>query len=115
MIIAVVYLLAMVVGCVVFVALQSGMQELGALLAADVVATIVGWGFGLLFGNVSVYDPYWSVAPPVIFTAWVLHKGMFTLPALLLLIAVWDWGIRLTCNRAYTFQGMNHEDWRYTN
>ena len=113
-IIAVVYMLAMVVGCIVFVALQSGMQELWALLAADVVATIVVWGFGLLFGNVSVYDPYWSVAPPLMFTAWAIYKGVFMLPVVLLLVAVWYWGVRLTGNWAYTFRGMGHEDWRYT-
>ena len=113
-IIAVVYLLAMVVGCVVFVALQSGVQELWALLAADVVATIVVWGFGLLFRNVSVYDPYWSVAPPLMFTAWAIYKGVFALPVVLLLVAVWYWGVRLTGNWAYTFRGMRHEDWRYT-
>ena len=113
-IIAVIYLLATIVGGIVFVNLEPAVGELWAVFVADVVATVIVWGFGLLYRNVSVYDPYWSVAPPVIFTAWVLHKGMFTLPVLLLLIAVWYWGIRLTCNWAYTFQGMNHEDWRYT-
>ena len=28
------------------------------------VATVIVWGFGIVFENVSVYDPYWSVAPP---------------------------------------------------
>lgn len=113
-IIAVIYLLATIVGGIAFVNLEPAVGELWAVFVADVAATVIVWGFGLLYGNVSVYDPYWSVAPPVIFTAWVLHKGMFTLPVLLLLIAVWYWGIRLTCNWAYTFRGMNHEDWRYT-
>ena len=109
-----VYLLAGVGGYFVFVGLQSSLHELWALLAADVVATIITWGFGLLFRNVSVYDPYWSVAPPLMFTMWAFYKGVFTLPVLLLLVAVWYWGIRLTCNWAYTFRGLAHEDWRYT-
>lgn len=113
-IIAIVYLLAAMVGCLVFVGLRTAVQELWALFVADVVATIVVWGFGLLFRNVSVYDPYWSVAPPLMFTAWAMYKNVFTLSVVLLLVAVWYWGVRLTGNWAYTFRGMGHEDWRYT-
>lgn len=113
-IIAIVYLLAAMVGCLVFVGLRTAVQELWALFVADVVATVVVWGFGLLFRNVSVYDPYWSVAPPLMFTAWAMYKSVFTLPVVLLLVAVWYWGLRLTGNWAYTFRGMGHEDWRYT-
>jgi steroid 5-alpha reductase family enzyme len=69
---------------------------------------------GLVYKNVSVYDPYWSVAPPVMFTAWAFCKGCWTLPVILLLVAVWYWGIRLTGNWARTFKGLGHEDWRYT-
>jgi len=112
--IAGVYLLAMVVGWLVFANLPDGMHELWALLVADVAATVVVWFFGLLFANVSVYDPYWSVAPPLMFTAWACYKGVFTLPVALLLVAVWWWGIRLTGNWVYTFHGLAHEDWRYT-
>ena len=39
---------------------------------------------------------------------------LFRSPVVLLLIAVWYWGIRLTGNWAYTFRGLAHEDWRYT-
>ncbi len=91
-IIAIVYLLAAMVGCFVFVGLRTAVQELLALFVADVVATIVVWGFGLLFRNVSVYDPYWSVAPPLMFTAWAMYKNVFTLSVVLLLVAVWYWG-----------------------
>lgn len=113
-IIAAVYLLAAVVGGGSFMGLEPLMPELWAVFMGDVLATIVVWGFGLLFRNVSVYDPYWSVAPPVIYTAWAWYKGTWSLPVVLLLVAVWYWGIRLTCNWAYTFKGMGHEDWRYT-
>lgn len=109
-----VYLLAAVAGCFTFLELQPIMNELLALLVADVMATIIVWGFGVFYKNVSVYDPYWSVAPPLMFTAWAFYKNVITLPVLLLLVAVWYWGIRLTCNWAYTFHGMGHEDWRYT-
>lgn len=113
-IIAVVYVVAAVIGVFVFRGVSASMPELWALLLADVAATVVVWAFGLVFRNVSVYDPYWSVAPPVLFTAWAVYKSCFTLPVILLLIAVWYWGIRLTGNWASTFKGMDHEDWRYT-
>jgi len=113
-IISAAYVLAGVAGCLVFLGLEPMVPELWALLVSDIAATIVVWGFGVLFRNVSVYDPYWSVAPPIIYTALSFHKGVFSLPVLLLLIAIWYWGIRLTGNWAYTFRGMSHEDWRYT-
>ena len=113
-IIAAVYAVAAWAGFLVFGWASTAMAELWALLLADVVATVVTWFFGLVFRNVSVYDPYWSVAPPVMFTAWAVYKGCFTLPVVLLLIAVWYWGIRLTGNWVYTFKGLDHEDWRYT-
>ena len=113
-IIAAVYAVAAWAGFLVFSRASAAMAELWALLLADVVATVITWFFGLVFRNVSVYDPYWSVAPPVMFTAWAVYKGCFTLPVVLLLIAVWYWGIRLTGNWAYTFKGLDHEDWRYT-
>ena len=113
-IIGIIYLIATLLGYFVFRMLNKGLHELVALFVADVVATVVVWGFGLYYKNVSVYDPYWSVAPPVMFTLWAYYKSMFTLPVVLLLIAIWYWGIRLTGNWAYTFKGLAHEDWRYT-
>ena len=108
------YLIAALVGFVVFHQLKTVVPELWALFIADVIATVIVWGFGLAFRNVSVYDPYWSVAPPVMYATWAFYKGVFTLPVILLLVAVWYWGIRLTGNWALTFKGLAHEDWRYT-
>lgn len=114
-IIAIVYALAFVVGWLVYRALAcTGMHYLWQLFIADAVATVVVWLFGLLFRNVSVYDPYWSVAPPVMLTLWACHLNSWTSATILLLIAVWYWGIRLTGNWAYTFRNLNSEDWRYT-
>lgn len=84
-----------------------------ALLIADLTAMFFVWIYDITYVNVSVYDPYWSVAPPVMFILYAFYRGQFTLPVVLLLIAVLYWGIRLTCNWAYTFKGMAHEDWRY--
>ena len=110
-----IYMLAGVAGILLFKSLTTmAMHPMGALLLADVLATIVVWFFGLIYKNVSVYDPYWSVFPPVAFLIWAFYTGMWTLPVVLLLVASWYWGWRLTRNWALTFKGMAHEDWRYT-
>ena len=108
-----VYVFAFIFGQVFFNACREAMPELWAVLLADALATVLVWAVGVACRNVSVYDPYWSVAPPLIFTAWAFYKDSFTLPVVLLLAAVWYWGIRLTANWAYTFRGLAHEDWRY--
>ena len=84
------------------------------LFLADVFATVIVWLFGLIYENVSVYDPYWSVFPPVAWLLWACYTGVWSLPVILLLIASWYWGWRLTRNWAITFKGIAHEDWRYT-
>ena len=89
------------------------MAVLLRLFVADFVATVFVWLWGVIFRNSSVYDPYWSVAPPLMLTGYAVHCGAFTLPVILMLIAVWYWAIRLTGNWAYTFPNLNKQDWRY--
>ena len=113
-IVTLIYLFAIAIGLLTFNKAYASMPEIWAMLLADVVATIIVWLYGIVFANVSVYDPYWSVAPPVMFTLWAVYKGSCTLPVVLLLLAVWYWGVRLTGNWAGTFNGLAHEDWRYT-
>lgn len=118
--IAAIYVIAGVTGWLLFDALtlhpftHSPIHPLIALLLADVLATVVVWAFGLLYENVSVYDPYWSVFPPIAFLLWAFYTGVWSVPVILLLIASWYWGWRLTRNWAITFKGIAHEDWRYT-
>ena len=117
-----IYLLATIVAITVFYAMKNGpildhsatVKPLLSLFVADVVATIIVWAFGLLYENVSVYDPYWSVFPPVAFLLWAFYTGVWSLPVILLLIASWYWGWRLTRNWVITFKGIGHENWRYT-
>ena len=112
-----IYVLAGVAGWLLFEALSANPLTANPLLrlfCADVLATIVVWAFGLLYENVSVYDPYWSVFPPVVFLLWACYTGVWSLPVILLLIASWYWGWRLTRNWVITFKGIAHEDWRYT-
>ena len=84
-----------------------------SLLLADVAATVATFVFSLIFRNASVYDPYWSVQPPVILAAFAVGKDLTAL-GICLLVAVFFWAIRLTANWAYTFANLNHQDWRYT-
>lgn len=114
-IITVVYALAFAVGLLVYKGLaNTGWHYLWQLFVADVAATVVVWLFGLLFRNVSVYDPYWSVFPPLAFLFWASYTHTWSVPVILLLVASWYWGWRLTRNWAITFKGLGHEDWRYT-
>ena len=82
------------------------------LLISDVVCTIVVFIFSLIFKNASCYDPYWSVAPVVVIIA-LCTKSSLNTPIILATIAIIIWGLRLTLNWAYTFKGLNFEDWRY--
>lgn len=113
--IAAIYLIGTFAGIFLFIKLvDMQISPIWALFLADVVATIVVWAFGLLYENVSVYDPYWSVYPPIAFLLWGFLTYTWSLPVILLLIASWYWGFRLTRNWAITFHGIAHEDWRYT-
>ena len=109
--VALVYIFATVVGVAVYRTLTLDWWL--SLLIADVAATVATFIFSLLFQNASVYDPYWSVQPPVILVAFAIGKEL-TAFGILLLVVVFFWAIRLTANWAYTFWDLNHQDWRYT-
>lgn len=113
-IIAVVYLLATAVGVATYCYCAPKTDALWALFIADFVATVFTWLMGLLYRNVSVYDPYWSVLPPVMLSLYALLMDQMTLPAWVMLLTIFVWAIRLTGNWAVTFKGLRHEDWRYT-
>ena len=110
-IIAAVYFIAAVVGLAAYVWLPFPFWV--NLLLADVIATVATFVFSVLFQNASVYDPYWSVQPIVIGIGFAI-SGKPTVAGLIILAAVMLWGIRLTANWAYTFYGMQYQDWRYT-
>ena len=109
--VALIYVLATAVGVLVYRALDT--EWWLALLLADVAATVATFVFSLIFKNASVYDPYWSVQPPVILVAFAVGKELTAL-GILLLAVVFFWAIRLTANWAYTFANLCHQDWRYT-
>ncbi|MBE5749446.1 MAG: DUF1295 domain-containing protein [Clostridiales bacterium] len=111
-VVGVIYALAIAVGIVSYILLPIESVFL-KLLLADVIATVFTFIFSVILKNASVYDPYWSVQPLVIVLCFAIGKEL-TVMRILILIAVFYWGIRLTANWAYTFHGLNHQDWRYT-
>ena len=111
LILTVVYILATAVGIWTYGVLSLPWWL--ALLVADTAATVFTFLFSLLLDNASVYDPYWSVQPPVILLAFALGKDL-TFLGVCLLFVVSFWAVRLTANWAYTFGDLTHQDWRYT-
>src|SRR4030066_2143040 len=114
-----IYVLAFFIGLFVFnlfnnIHVFNNMHVLVSFFLADIAATLVVWGFGILFANSSVYDPYWSVAPIVILAFWMTTRGIsFTITDILFLVAIIVWAVRLTLNWAIRWKGLNHQDWRY--
>ena len=107
-----VYTAAFFVGLLVYRLLL--VPPVWAYLCADAAATVVIWVSGLVFRNASMYDPYWSVAPLVLFVCFVLDACAFDVADALYLAVFAFWGTRLTLNWGIGWQGMGHQDWRYT-
>lgn len=111
LLITLIYIMAACFGVLVYLVLPFEFWL--DLLIADAAATVFVFIFSVIFKNASVYDPYWSVQPIVILVCFaIFHK--ITPVTVLLLISVVYWGIRLTGNWAYVFEGLYHQDWRYT-
>lgn len=86
------------------------------ILIADIVATGIVYLFSVLLNNSSVYDPYWSVAPPII-VLYLIRQfpegDKFRQIIILFLVSFWS--IRLTVNWFRGWKGFKHQDWRYLN
>lgn len=116
--IAVVYLVALLAAIVAaWVSAAAGCESpIVQLAIADLVGTLVVFGFSVKYDNSSVYDAYWSVAPIVLvsYLAWIGGSQSDAPIRVLLVVAlVWLWGVRLTHNWARGWTGLAHEDWRY--
>ncbi|MBX3273333.1 MAG: DUF1295 domain-containing protein [Sandaracinaceae bacterium] len=83
----------------------------GALAYA--VATLVVFGFSVATSNSSMYDPYWSVAPPALFAYWAALVEAIPPRALVACALLLIWAVRLTHNFLRGFADARHEDWRY--
>ena len=93
----------------------GGGQPLRVAFVADVVATLVVFGFSVAYDNSSFYDPYWSVVPIPIALYWALsaQTAASALRAFVVVALIATWGSRLTWNWMRGWQGLRHEDWRY--
>jgi steroid 5-alpha reductase family enzyme len=94
----------------------SILHPLLIVLILDILATLVIFLFSVMFNNSSLYDPFWSVAPPVILLFWVFHEQTLealTLMQVLILSLALLWSIRLTMNWMIRWKGIRDEDWRY--
>jgi steroid 5-alpha reductase family enzyme len=86
------------------------------LFYADVIATVVVFIGSMILKNSSAYDPYWSVIPPLIaIHLFLLFPEGLLLRQVLVIGLMLFWAIRLTANWARGWDGMHHQDWRYTN
>src|SRR5574338_882505 len=103
-----VYVVACAVAWCVMAAFPAGsVRGLAAGLLASVAVT---YAASLSLRNGSVFDPWWSVLPPVV--ALQLVPGWTPLRAACVLV-VFVWAVRLTLNWAVGWPGLQHEDWRY--
>lgn len=108
------YLLCVAAGAALLLG-GSGLPQPWDALAADVLATVVIFGFSYAYKNSSFYDAYWSVIPPLLAVYWYwANPGSFEPTRAALVIGlVWLWAIRLTTNWSVYWGGLHHEDWRY--
>lgn len=97
-------------------AVLEGQHPLVVIGAADAAGTVVVFLFSAASNNSSVYDPYWSAAPIVIFAylAYLAGPEADDLTRLLVMgLFVVLWGVRLTWNWYRGWNGLAQEDWRY--
>lgn len=112
---ALAYLLALDVAVLIAYAL-GGRHPIWIALFADIAATLVIYAFSRVFRNSSFYDAYWSLAPIAIGVYWILMASpnvLFVRQVTVITLVV-IWGLRLTYNWAVDWQGLEHEDWRYS-
>ena len=106
--------------------LQDGtLDPVWAVFIGMMMATLVVFLVSASFGNSSVYDPFWCVAPQAAVLYWLFHastQGTFYLAAEPLMVAkvlavviVWLWAIRFHLQLPWSgwTSGLRHEDWRY--
>lgn len=106
-----IYALSIVVGLYVTSFIEGAFWI--KLLTFDLVMTFVVFLFSLIVKNSSLYDPYWSVIPPVLMLYTMFKFDAFGLVNILMLIAITIWAIRLTYNWAVNWHSFDSQDWRY--
>ena len=114
LVILLIYVIAVFIGIATFNTLDWE-SLIYKLLVANVVATLFIFGVGLLLKNASLYDPYWSVAPPILLILTHIHlETSLNTVRFFIYIGLIFWSIRLTYNWAINWTGFEEQDWRYT-
>ena len=107
------YITAFAAGFATYRILDGSIHLYLNLFIADAVATVVTWLFGVIFKSASVYDPYWSVQTPVIMLSLMIGLQHFSPGAILFLVFILFWAVRLTGNFIRGFHDITYVDWRY--
>ena len=107
-----IYVLAIFVGLFTFL-YTEGIEDILRFLIADVAATLIIYVFSVILKNASLYDPYWSVIPPILLLGAAFFYESFGLIVFLLMGTITIWAIRLTYNWASLWTGFHEMDWRY--
>ena len=112
------YALAALAGMAV-AGMLSGRHPITVLFWADLAATVVIFGLSMMVGNSSLYDPYWSVAPPLIVGGWLAagtaeQSRVSACAGWLVLVLIIDLGGAAHRQLgAWAGGACGHEDWRY--
>ena len=105
-----IYAAAFALAAIPFFAIGNIYTATAAFTATATAAVFVA---SCALSDVSVYDPYWSVAPPVMLIFDMAKYRLWNYNCALLLLLVGLWSLRLTANWYSTYRGIGHEDWRY--
>ena len=108
-----VYVAAFAIGIVWFKLFEEKMHWILNLFIADVIATIFVWLMGVILKTASVYDPYWSIQTVLIYIPLMFKFNNFSFGAILFLILLLIYTIRLTGNFIVGFNDLSYIDWRY--
>ncbi|HKL86392.1 MAG TPA: DUF1295 domain-containing protein [Treponemataceae bacterium] len=107
------YVVSIAVSIFVFI-LTKAFSTNQRLLLADLAAMVFIYTCSLLLRNASLYDPFWSVIPPVfLIIAFVSLNKTLNLTNFLLLFSISLWALRLTINWIKGWDGFTEVDWRY--
>ena len=107
---AAIYLAAFGIAAIPFSVIDDILVSSAVFTAVATVAVFVA---SCALNDVSVYDPYWSVEPPVLLLLAMIKYNCRNVNSFIILGAVTLWAVRLTVNWYVTYKGIGNEDWRY--
>jgi steroid 5-alpha reductase family enzyme len=88
-------------------------QPMLSVLAGMVAATLVVFAFATLLDNASLYDPFWSVAPPLVMLHLLVEAEEPAGRFWLVFALISAWAVRLTWNCFARWPRLDEEDFRY--